>query len=196
MPKIKICGLFREEDITFVNEAQPDYIGFVFAKSKRQVTEDTAKKLRSLLKNSIIPVGVFVNEPIENIISLFQNGIITIAQLHGGESEEYISKLKLLSGIKIIKSVQMDNHTDTAKLSETNADFLLLDNGAGGTGTAFDWTLIGNIKKPYFIAGGINTDNIDKAISLNPYAIDVSSGAETGGVKDFEKIKALVLKVR
>jgi len=210
---IKICGLFRDEDIDFVNEGRPDFAGFVFAKSKRQVSAPLAQYLRFRLANDIVPVGVFVNAPVNEIASLYRNGVISIAQLHGDEDENYILRLKELCAahsqkrggkpdhqetggtfkvIKVIKSEQL-----TQRLAPTCADYLLIDSGAG-TGKPFDWKLLKTkkFKIPWFLAGGVNLDNIGKALELNPFAVDVSSGAETDGIKDREKILQLIAIAR
>jgi phosphoribosylanthranilate isomerase len=199
--KIKICGLFREEDIDYVNEAEPDYAGFVFAPSRRQVGFGMARKLSSRLKSKITPVGVFVNAPVDDIIALYMDGIISIAQLHGGEDEVYIEKIKM-RGIPVIKTVcRASNSLDLAAIDtavSSAADFILFDSG-GGSGKRFDWSLLDTAslgRRPWFLAGGINQDTIDEAVSLKPFCIDVSSGAESGGLKDREKIKCLVEHAR
>jgi phosphoribosylanthranilate isomerase len=207
--RIKICGLFREQDIEYVNEALPDFAGFVFAPSKRQVSEDQALALRFNLDGRITPVGVFVNAPVEEIASLYRNDIISIAQLHGEEDEEYITKLKAISDIPIIKTFKLTTNphepSRTNDICQTTSlcgswlnnpaiiDYIMLDSGAG-TGKAFNWDNIEpeKITKPWFLAGGINLENIEKAASFKPFAVDVSSGAETDGIKDREKILQLV----
>ena len=191
MTKLKICGLFRAADIAHVNAAGPDYIGFVFAKSRRQVTFAHALALRKLLRPGIVPVGVFVNAPQAEIVRLYREGIIEVAQLHGGESRAYVESLKQ-KGIPTIKAVRVESETDILEQMDSPADYLLLDNGAGGTGTAFDWGVLSACTRPYFLAGGVNLGNIAEAIAHRPYCIDVSSGAETDGVKDGEKIRRLV----
>lgn len=195
MTKVKICGLFRECDIDFVNKAVPDYIGFVFAKSPRQVSAETAKLLRSRLRPEIIPVGVFVNAEQEEILRLCEEHIIETVQLHGQEDDHYIKALKSRAGIPIIKAVRMDS-SNPPHFLHSEADFLLLDSGKGGTGKAFDWGQIPPVSKPYFLAGGINETNIREAVRMRPYCVDLSSGAETNGVKDKNKILRLVRKVR
>jgi phosphoribosylanthranilate isomerase len=191
--KIKICGLFREQDIEYVNEALPDYAGFVFAPSKRQVSGELARELRSRLAEKIVPVGVFVNAPIEEIATLYRDGIISIAQLHGEEDEEYIKRLKEICDIQVIKAIKFSANSLLPAPYSPLPDYFLLDSGAG-SGKTFDWNLLKTLKfeKPWFLAGGINLDNITQAMALNPYAIDVSSGAETDGLKDREKILQLV----
>ena len=204
--RIKICGLFRDEDIDFVNEARPDYIGFVFADSKRQVSQALAQYLRFRLDDSITPVGVFVNAPIALITELYRNGIISIAQLHGSEDESYITQLKKsseenirhtkLAPIKVIKTILHENIKTKLPLP-SNADFILLDSGAG-SGKTFNWDKLQSLKtkRPWFLAGGIDIKNIDKALELEPFAVDISSGVETDGVKDRKKILELVKAVR
>ena len=195
--RIKICGLFRDEDINYVNEARPDYAGFVFAKSPRQVSSVMAQYLRFRLAEGIEPVGVFVNAPIKLIVELYKNGTISIAQLHGAEDDAYIKRLKEVSAaenfkaIPVIKAIKFEKE-DTGKVIATNADFLLLDSGAG-SGKTFNWDILKSIKinKPWFLAGGIDLKNIDKAMSLKPFGIDVSSGVETDGLKDRKKILEL-----
>ncbi|GHV66743.1 N-(5'-phosphoribosyl)anthranilate isomerase [Spirochaetia bacterium] len=200
--KIKICGLFREEDISYVNEAKPDYAGFVFAPSRRQVSREKAAKLREKLKDGIIPVGVFVNAPAEEIAMLFRNGVIGIAQLHGNEDETYINALKNLCDIpliQVIKSGRLETAAEEKSLIAEAADYILFDNETAGSGKVFDWNLLANAKdsfigKNWFLAGGIDMQTIDRAMSFGPYALDVSSGAESDGVKNRDKIIALVEK--
>jgi phosphoribosylanthranilate isomerase len=197
MVKIKICGLSRACDIEAVNIAKPDYIGFVFAESRRKVTAAQAASLRELLSPDIIPVGVFVNESPRNILSIVQDGAIDAIQLHGTEDEAYIMGLKLLTDKPIIKAISVQNEGDVQKWSETAADYLLLDHKGGGTGQSFDWHLIGKSEKPYFLAGGLNKENVAEAIKkTTPFAVDVSSGVETDGVKDPEKISEFIGRVR
>ena len=197
MSKIKICGLTRLCDIDAVNAERPDYIGFVFAESRRKVSPQQAMKLRQELNQGITPVGIFVDEAIEQILPLIQADIIDIVQLHGTESDEYIKTLKYLSGKPVIKAVSVNKIGDVQKAAATSADYLLLDSKGGGTGKAFDWNLIGETDKPYFLAGGLDIDNIADAISkTTPFAVDVSSGVETDGLKDPMKIKEFIRRVR
>ena len=195
MPKIKICGIFRADDVLFVNEAMPDYAGFVFAKSRRQVSHSLARQLRSKLNKDILTVGVFSNELPSKIITLCEEGIISIVQLHGCESEEYIRKLKLCCNAPIIKATRVTYAYDIKRAQDSVADYLLLDSGAG-TGQSFDWRLIEEMTRPFFLAGGVNADNIERALALHPYGIDVSSGVESNGLKDKEKIITMVQRLR
>ncbi|MCR5778309.1 MAG: phosphoribosylanthranilate isomerase [Lachnospiraceae bacterium] len=197
MTKIKLCGLSRECDIEAVNELCPEYIGFVFAnKSKRYVTPAKAKELRTILNKDIKAVGVFVNEDIEKVSELLENDIIDIAQLHGSEDEEYILKLREKTQKPIIKAFKISSSADAVSAEKSSADFILLDSGAG-TGSVFDWEWLSEVKRPYFLAGGLSPENVESAIKkLSPYAVDVSSGIETEGVKDETKMKEFVSKVR
>ena len=195
MVKIKICGLRRLEDVEMVNRQKPDYIGFVFADSKRKVSHDLARKMKQNLDPSIKSVGVFVDADIDEILNLYNDRIIDFAQLHGRESEDYIKKLRQKSNchLKIINSIEMSDKTDLLKYDNSMADYLLLDSGKG-SGKTFDWQLIRNdLKKEFFLAGGLNTDNISLAIKdVNPFAVDLSSSLETDGYKDEIKIKKLM----
>ena len=195
MVKIKICGLRRLEDIDIVNRYKPDYIGFVFADSKRKVSHEFASEMKSNLDSNIISVGVFVDAYINEIIELFNRGIIEIAQLHGNESEGYIRSLKESTNdeIKIIKAIEMSDEKDLLEYDNSIADYLLFDSGKG-SGKTFDWNLIRkDLNKEFFLAGGIDISNISKAIGeINPYAIDLSSSLETDGFKDENKIKKIM----
>jgi phosphoribosylanthranilate isomerase len=199
---IKICGLFREQDIDYVNEARPDYAGFVFAESRRKISPSFAAGLRRRLLNDIIPVGVFVNAPVADIAALYRDNVIAIAQLHGTEDDEYIMRLKEASAsgggkaVDVIKTIRSAELEQTAPLAE-DADYYLIDSGAG-SGKPFNWELLNSFKfnKPWFLAGGLGLDNIERAMALNPFALDVSSGAETDGIKNREKIVQLVLIAR
>lgn len=198
MTKIKLCGLSRPCDIAYVNELRPEYIGFIFArKSKRYVSPEQAAALKAELSPGILAVGVFVNEPIESIAALLQCGTIDVAQLHGAETEDDISALRALTGKPIIKAFRIDTEADIRAAQASSADYVLLDSGSGGTGTVFDWRLIQKMERPYFLAGGLNPDNVASAVAaLHPYAVDVSSGIETADYKDPEKMRSFVCAVR
>ncbi len=190
MTKIKFCGLKRTEDIKYANELNPDFVGFVFApKSKRFVDADTAKELKNLLDSNIKAVGVFVDEDLNAVAKLLKDGIIDIAQLHGSEDDKYIKRLRTLCDKPIIKAFMIESPDDIKKANESTADYVLLDSGKG-SGVTFNWDLIKEVNRPYFLAGGLDCDNIENALAiLNPYAVDVSSGIETDGYKDFEKMR-------
>ncbi|MDR0644680.1 MAG: phosphoribosylanthranilate isomerase [Treponema sp.] len=192
--KIKICGLFREEDIDYANEAAPDYAGFVFAESKRHVSPILAERLRARLSPTILSVGVFVDAPVEDIAALYRGGVFSIVQLHGREDETFIRRLKTACGAPVIKAFRMNDEVFTHVHS--TADYVLFDSGAG-TGKVFNWRLMPqpSSSRPVFLAGGIGLENIGRAIAQDPFCIDVSSGAETNSVKDKEKMLALVRAV-
>ncbi|MGE5628042.1 MAG: phosphoribosylanthranilate isomerase [Solirubrobacterales bacterium] len=201
MTKIKICGITRKEDIEYLNELKPDYAGFVFAKSRRRVTLEKAKELISLLDKKIKPVGVFQNENI-NIVKQFAKDLnLEIIQLHGEENESYLDELCKFKVWKAC-SVDVDNGELKGSINST-AEGILLDsckgNAAGGTGICFNWDIIKslNIDKKLILAGGLNPKNVRSAIDIvNPFAVDVSSGVETNGVKNYKKIKKFIDKVR
>jgi phosphoribosylanthranilate isomerase len=195
--KIKICGITREEDLQAVNLYRPDYIGFVFALSRRRVTHEKAARLAGMLRKDIIPVGVFVDQQPDEIVELMNKDVISIAQLHGGESEDVIRYIHQKTGKKVIKAVTVRCTEDVMKWERSSADLILLDNGKG-TGNLFDWGIIREcceekgFDRPFFIAGGIGLQNIGEALKTPAYGIDLSGGAETDGIKDPEKIRKLV----
>lgn len=194
MKKIKICGLKRREDIEYVNKYQPDYIGFVFAGKKRKLTYNQAVDFKKYLASSIQVVGVFVNEDISFVEKLVREHVIDLVQLHGQEDQKYIQALKEKVDVPIIKAIQIKNEDSFNE--HYDVDYYLYDHGTGGTGESFDWSMLKEIDKRVFLAGGINLLNIDDALKKNVYALDVSSGVETDGFKDEEKIKKIVRRVR
>ena len=214
MTRIKICGLKRIEDIEAVNYICPEYVGFVFADfSHRYVDKETAAELKAALNPKIKAVGVFVDEDYNYVAELLNEGIIDIAQLHGNEDEDYIGKLRgLISNVndesgpvsgektpgvvKIIKAFNMSRIKSTGEIEESSADMVLVDSGTG-SGKTFDWNRLGEIKRPYILAGGLEPDNVSAAIkSLHPYGVDVSSGVESDKYKDPEKMKRFVSIIR
>ncbi len=199
MIHIKLCGLTRQQDIECANRLKPDCIGFVFwKKSRRYVDDETARQLRSALDKSITSVGVFVDEEPERVAHLINEGIIDAAQLHGGEDDEYIAKLRnlIMPGKVIIKAFRITSDEDIKIAQSSSADMILLDAGMGD-GAAFDWNMIRDMQRPYYLAGGLDCQNVAKAVEmLSPYGVDVSSGIETDGVKDPEKMKEFVRIVR
>lgn len=223
MIKVKICGLRREEDVRIVNETKPDYIGFVFALRKREISDETAARLAKLLDPEIQKVGVFVDAPKERVIRLLNEGVIDLAQLHGNEDEAYAAFVREATGKPVIKALELrPEETDsnlptksglsddslrenvkTAVLPDFRAaDYLLLDSGKG-SGRKFAWERIPTVEqigKPYFLAGGLSPENVTEALmTLSdrlPYAVDVSSGVETDGYKDAGKVRDLIARVR
>lgn len=186
MVKIKICGLRREKDIEFINELKPDYAGFILTDGfRRSITISQAKRLKALLDENINAVGVFVNDDIEKINTLIRDKVIDIVQLHGTETPEYCEKINA----PVIKYFNPDSFDKTEKYE---TDFFLFDSGTG-SGKVFEWDKIPETEKPFFLAGGINKENIKKAITdIRPYCIDLSSAVETNGVKDYNKIKEIM----
>lgn len=197
MTKIKICGLKRLSDIECVNSLCPDYIGYVFwEKSKRFVTCEQAEDMTHVLSDSIVPVGVFVDHDVNYVASLLNSGTIKIAQLHGHEDGGYIKRLRQVTDRPIWKAFKVRNEDDLKLADECMADMVLLDNGYG-TGESFDWRIVRNFRRPYMLAGGLTPQNVCEAIGMmSPFGVDVSSGVETGGVKDREKIKQFISIVR
>lgn len=201
MPKIKVCGLRTRGDVLAVNGAVPDYTGFIFdPKRKRYVAPDVAEKLRQELNPFIEAVGVFVDQSVEEILWYLSKCRVRTVQLHGHETDEFIEELRLHTGgrVKMIKAFRIDGEEDVAKAEHSAADLVLLDHGIGGTGESFDWALIRDFNRPYFLAGGLTPGNVQEAIDLaHPDAVDASSGLEgADGHKNAEKVKAFVAAVR
>lgn len=210
--KVKICGLRRTEDIEYVNELKPDYVGFVFAKSKRQVTPQEAAKLIERLDKSIKTVGVFVDEAIDTVKQIKSVLELNVLQFHGTEEVSYLNTFleqELWKAVSIeteqykIDELIQINQNKINRINKSSASGILLDSETkgiqGGTGTAFNWDIINrlDIKKQMILAGGLNCDNVDKAIkTTQPDIVDVSSGVETDGFKDYSKIKDFIEKVR
>ena len=216
-PKVKMCGISKVETIPAVVEAKPDYMGLVFASSKRQVTVDQAKTLVEELhrgyaqkygsdtehdKNDTIKtVGVFVNETVDNLITIANEANLDAVQLHGDEDEAFIQSLKERTNVEVWKAIQIRTAADTEKWIDSSADMLLFDayhkDERGGTGEVFDWSSLDAFERPFMLAGGIDSTNVARAIrTVRPYGIDISSGIETNGVKDDEKITAFTKIVK
>lgn len=199
MTKIKLCGITRAEDIDTINRLQPDYIGFVFwAKSKRNIDRQKAAELKKMLLPGVKTVGVFVDEDVNYVAEIMNTGIIDAAQLHGNEDDDYIGSLRNLTEESvIIKAFRIRNGDDLKTAEKSTADMILLDAGKG-EGKKFEWGLLKDFDRPYFLAGGLDTENVTEAIrELHPYGVDVSSGIERDGVKDaglMEKFSEAVRK--
>lgn len=195
MTKIKICGLSRPCDIDYVNQARPDWCGFIinFPKSHRSVSPEQVRALTVRLSSEIIPVGVFVDQPVETVAELLRGGAISVAQLHGREDEAYIAALRdLAPGCQVWKAFKVGSAGDAEAANASTADLVLLDSGQG-TGRTFDWSLLSGVKRPFLLAGGLTPDNIPQAIdAVHPYGLDLSSGVETDRTKDRSKISAAV----
>jgi len=196
MTKIKICGIRRQVDIEYLNELLPEYAGFVFAKSKRQVNMDSACNLIKNLKISIKKVGVFVDEKPNVVLEIAEKLGLHVLQFHGHENQEYINKFK---EYEIWKALKINNIESISDIKNYNCSKFLLDNTISGSGESFNWNLAekkvdGQI---IMLAGGLTSENVVQGIlKLNPYGVDVSSGVETNGFKDYSKIKEFIKKVR
>ena len=216
-PKVKMCGISKVETIPAIVDAKPDYMGLVFAPSKRQVTVDQAKILVEELnrgyakkygsdtehdKNDTIKtVGVFVNETIDNLVTIANEANLDAVQLHGDEDETFIQSLKERTNVEVWKAIQIRTAADTEKWIDSSAEMLLFDayhkDERGGTGEVFDWSSLDAFERPFMLAGGIDSTNVARAIrTVRPYGIDISSGIETNGVKDDEKITAFIKIVK
>lgn len=200
--RIKICGLRRKEDIAAANECRPDYIGFICTdRFWRYIPPEEAAELRSELDPGIKAVGVFVDEPYEKIAGYLKRGIIDAVQLHGNEDEYYIRQLRKVmifqdTVVPVIKAYRVRSEADIILARASAADYVLLDNGAG-TGKAFNWDIITDVGRDYFLAGGLGPDNVAEAVEkLHPFAVDMSSGVETDRKKDPAKMKEAVRQVR
>lgn len=213
MQKIKLCGMMKPCDIEYANRVKPDFVGFIFANTRRKISAAQAKQFREALDAEIPAVGVFVNEDISVITSLVQNGCIDLIQLHGEEDADYIRRLREVCDVPVIKAVKVQTVEQIRQTAALPVDYLLLDTYRkgvlGGTGEAFDWELLREAKaaagdaaegelfgKPYFLAGGLHAGNLREAAALGSYGLDVSSGIETDGSKDFTKMVEVMELVR
>ena len=209
-PKVKMCGISKVETIPAIVDAKPDYMGLVFAPSKRQVTVEQAKILIEELHKQCInhydikvvkTVGVFVNETLDNLVRIADTANLDAVQLHGDEDETFIQSLKERTNVEVWKAIQIRSAADVEKWIDSSADMLLFDayhkDERGGTGEVFDWSSLDAFERPFMLAGGIDSTNMARAIrTVRPYGIDISSGIETNGVKDDEKITAFTKIVK
>ena len=213
MQKIKLCGMMKPCDIEYANRVKPDFVGFIFANTRRKISAAQAKQFREALDAEIPAVGVFVNEDISAITSLVQNGCIDMIQLHGEEDADYIRRLREICDVPVIKAVKVQTVEQIRQAAALPVDYLLLDTYRkgvlGGTGEAFDWELLREARaaagdtaagelfgKPYFLAGGLHAGNLREAAELGSYGLDISSGIETDGSKDFTKMVEVMELVR
>lgn len=213
MQKIKLCGMMKPCDIEYANRVKPDFVGFIFANTRRKISAAQAKQFREALDAEIPAVGVFVNEDIPVIASLVQDGCIDMIQLHGEEDADYIRCLREVCDVPVIKAVKVQTVEQIRQTAALPVDYLLLDTYRkgvlGGTGEAFDWELLREAKaaagdtaegelfgKPYFLAGGLHAGNLREAAALGSYGLDVSSGIETDGSKDFTKMVEVMKLLR
>ena len=197
--KIKICGLKRIEDVISVNVAEPDYCGFIFnvSGSRRSIGAEQLNILVDMLNPEIVPIGVFVNEKTDVILRIVRESGIRMVQFHGQENGEIIHTIQSKAQVPVIKAVSVRSKEDVRSAVLSPADYLLFDCGEGGTGQTFDWNLLEDIPRPYFMAGGIGTHNMEEVLRrFSPFALDVNSSVETDGQKDGKKILAAVRMLR
>ena len=197
MARVKMCGMTRPEDIDIVNVLKPEYIGFVFADfSKRYVTYESARRLKEILDPSIKAVGVFVDENPKVVASIANSGIVDMIQVHGSEGPGEIERIKAFTDITVIQAIKVHTREDVVNAANSPADGILLDSGMG-SGETFDWNLLSVLRRPYFLAGGLTPENVEDAINrCHPFAVDVSSGIETDGVKDRAKMEEFLRAAR
>ena len=198
MVKIKICGLMRPEDIDMVNEVCPDIAGFILASGRRRtVTPEQMRELTKQLQPQILSAAVFLDQDIRGIADLAAENLMDIIQLHGHEGNDDIRYLQARTRKTIIKAFRIDTAEDIRRAEDSEADLVLLDHGAGGTGQAWDWSLLSGMRRPFILAGGLDPENVQEAVrKTGPFGVDVSSGVETDGYKDREKIMRFVRRVR
>ncbi|MBQ3396749.1 MAG: phosphoribosylanthranilate isomerase [Synergistaceae bacterium] len=198
MAKVKICGISHEIEIGIMNELRPDYIGFVFVpRSKRFIAPEHAGHLRAKLNPAIKTIGVFSNASLNTVAMCVETSGIDFIQLHGDETREYIASLRELIHCPIIKAFKVKRAIDAERAMNTPADYVMLDSGEG-SGKTFDWSLIGNTSRRYFLAGGLTPENVQQALSITPqpYCLDVSTGVESNRLKDYRKVMKFILAVR
>ena len=196
--KIKFCGLRREEDVKFAASLGADFMGFILSdRFKRYIAPEKTARLKEFVPSSAKTVGVFVDEPMDYVVNAAKTAKLDMIQLHGNEDEAYIAEVKEKTGLFIIKMIKPVSEDDIISARQSLADLILLDSGAGGTGKVFDWSLAEGLGRDYILAGGLTPGNVGEAVKrLKPFAVDVSSGVETEGIKDFSKMKAFAAEVR
>ena len=196
--KIKICGLMRPQDIDMVNEVCPDFAGFILAAGRRRtVTPERMRELTRRLDPQIRSAAVFLDQDIQWITDLAAEDLMDVIQLHGHEGNEEIRYLRARTQKMIIKAFRIDTAEDIREAEDSEADLVLLDHGAGGTGETWDWSLLTGMKRPFILAGGLGPENVQEAVGkTHPFGVDVSSGVETDGCKDREKVLRFVRAVR
>jgi len=196
--KIKFCGLRREEDVKYAASLDAGFFGFILSERfKRYIAPGEIRRLKQFVPSNAKTVGVFVDEPEEYVIACSKEADLDMIQLHGSEDDAYIMSIKEKTGLPVIKMVKPVSEGDIITARQSKADLILLDSGAGGTGKVFDWSLAENLGRDYILAGGLTPANAGEAVKrLKPFAVDVSSGVETEGIKDFSKMKAFAAEVR
>lgn len=197
MTIVKFCGIRTEADVMAVNETRPDLVGMVFAPGRRRTIDvRTAVTLRGMIDPDIGTVGVFRDQPLEDVLSVSGSGAIDMIQLHGGESEDYVREIRERSGLRVIRAFTVRTREDVIGAAGTAADILMFDSGAG-TGETFDWSILSDVPRPFILAGGLDPLNVCDAVTrLRPLGVDVSSGIETEGNKDRTKMRGFMVSVR
>ena len=196
--KIKFCGLRREEDVKYAASLDAGFFGFILSdRFKRYIAPSEVARMKEFVPSSAKTVGVFVDDTLDYAVSTAKTAKLDMIQLHGSESEAYIAVLKEKTGLPVIKMIKPVSENDIITARQSIADLILLDSGAGGTGKVFDWSLAEDLGRDYILAGGLTPVNVGDAVKrLKPFAVDVSSGVETEGIKDFSKMKAFAAEVR
>ena len=199
MIKVKICGICHEVEIEIMNELAPDYVGFVFVpKSRHFIAPEHASFLRSKLRKGIQSVGVFANASLQTVAMSVETAGLNMVQLHGNETGEYIAALREYIRCPIMKVYKVANPIDADKAMYSTADYVMLDGGNAGDGKTFDWSLIGKIRRKFFLSGGLTPENMQRALTLDsqPYALNVSSGVEANRTKDYRKVMKFISTAR
>lgn len=192
MARVKICGINSPEDVEIVNELKPDYVSFAFYKNKRQVTYEKARKLKQLLDKDIRVIGVFVDENTNVVASAANDDLLDVIEFHGNEGPGEIERIKAFTSKPIIQGFRIRSRADVEVALDSHADSILMYSDSE-CGVPMDWKLLTNVTRPYFLAGGLNADNIEKAIKIcHPFAVSVTTGVETDGIKDREKMAAFI----
>ena len=196
MARVKICGINSPEDVEIVNELKPDYVSFAFYKNKRQVTYEKARKLKQLLDKDIRVIGVFVDENTNVVASAANDDLLDVIEFHGNEGPGEIERIKAFTEKPIIQGFRIRSRADVELALDSHADSILMYSDSE-SGILMDWKLLTNVTRPYFLAGGLNADNIEKAIKIcHPFAVSVTTGVETDGIKDREKMAAFIKMAR
>ena len=196
MARVKICGINSPEDVEIVNELKPDYVSFAFYKNKRQVTYEKARKLKQILDKDIRVIGVFVDENTNVVASAANDDLLDVIEFHGNEGPGEIERIKAFTEKPIIQGFRIRSRADVELALDSHADSILMYSDSE-SGILMDWKLLMNVTRPYFLAGGLNADNIEKAIKIcHPFAVSVTTGVETDGIKDREKMAAFIKMAR
>ena len=199
MTKVKICGICHDAEIGIMNELMPDYVGFVFiSKSRHFIAPEHAGLLHSKLRRNIKAVGVFSNSSLKSVAMSVEVAGLDMVQLHGDETGEYIAALREYIRCPIMKVYKVAKPIDAEKAMYSTADYVMLDGGSAGDGKTFDWSLLGTVRRKFFLSGGLTPENLETAMNLSPqpYALNVSSGVEANRMKDYRKVMKFILGVR